>query len=164
MRQTRSNLIRGIYMKAPLAVLLLLLSVLFVPTSAQTSHEQNDLRLTVTHFEQGLQQRDISRIQNLVSPDIVVFENGQRNKGWPDFRDHHLIPEFREPAPDMKTEFVRAEVAGDMAWAYTRSDIQLQRNGKVLHAELWSIYILRKTADGWKIHVLDWSLRKIGSQ
>ena len=128
MRQTQSNLIPGIYMKAPLAVLLLHLSVLFVPTSAQTSHEQSDLRLTVTQFERGLKERDVSRIQNLVSPDIVVFENGQRNKGWPDFRDHHLIPEFREPTPAMKTEFVRSEVAGDMAWAYTRSDLQLQRN------------------------------------
>ena len=32
----------------------------------------------------------------LVSPDVVVLENGRRNDGWADFRDNHLIPEDRK--------------------------------------------------------------------
>ena len=50
----------------------------------------------------------------------MVLENGHRNDGWADFRDNHLIPEFKEPAVPSKWEFVKVVTSSEMAWGYTK--------------------------------------------
>lgn len=148
-------------MNRNIRVLLVLLSAAFAFTSTPEGRSQDQVHATITRFEQGLEKRNLSQIASVVAPDIVVFENGGRNTGWIDFRDHHLIPEFHDPAPQMKTEFVKAEISGNMAWAYTRSELTEEKAGKPLKLLLWSIYVLQKDAHSWKIHMLDWSIRRI---
>ena len=150
-------------MKRRRKFLLSLLSAAYSCAFPLAAHSQNDLRSTITQFEEAVQKRNLSQIEKLVAPDIVVFENGERNNGWPDFRDHHLIPEFREPAPFTKTEFLRSEVSDNMAWAYTRSELKLEKDGKPISIVLWSMYVLQRDSQRWKIHALNWSIRRTTS-
>lgn len=132
----------------------------FVMAHEGSHDEDSAVRATVKQFEDGLNARDLKKIEAVVAEDMVAFENGHRNANWADFRDHHLLPEMKEPAPPSKTEMIKVKVAGTMAWAYSRTDMELTRkSGEKAKAELWSIYILEKRDKSWKIVVLDWSMR-----
>jgi ketosteroid isomerase-like protein len=112
----------------------------------------------INQFQQGVAARDLAAVEKLVDPAIVVFENGHRNDGWPDFRDKHLKPEFEEPAPQSKWELVRIEATPEMAWGYTKQIVPVTRkSGEKLELLVWSVYVLRKTT-GWKIVSLSWSI------
>jgi ketosteroid isomerase-like protein len=91
---------------------------------------------------------------------LVVFENGHRNDGWKDFRDNHLLPEMKEPAPPSRSEIIRIAATQDMGWGYTKTEMTLtRRTGEKAEATLWSVYVLEKRNGSWKIVLLDWSMR-----
>ena len=126
--------------------------------SAREKAPEAEVRTVVEQFEQGLVQRDLTQIEPLMAADMVAFENGHRNDGWQDFRDNHLVPEMKEPAPPSKTEVIRVVVTPQMGWAYTRTDLTLTRkSGEKVEARLWTVYVLEKRGEQWKIVVLDWS-------
>ncbi len=127
---------------------------------AQSSSPEDEVRNVIQRFEQGLAERDLSKIEPLMAADMVAFENGHRNDGWADFRDHHLVPEMKEPVPPSKSEVVRIAATAQMGWGYTRTDMTLTRkNGQKVQAVLWSVYVVEKRAEGWKLAMLDWSFR-----
>src|SRR4051812_44592015 len=108
-----------------------------LPGGAQAKAER-DVRTTLSTFEQGLQERKLPLIEKVVAEDIVVLENGERNDGWADFRDNHLVPEMQEPAPAAKPELMRLTVKGDMAWAYSKTTFQSVRRGVKKEVVVWS--------------------------
>ena len=125
---------------------------------AQTTEVEGVIR----QFHQALERHDVAAIQALVSPDVVVLENGHRNDGWADFRDNHLIPEFKEPAAPSKWEFVKVAAGSEMAWAYTKETISATgKEGKPVGYLIWSAYVLQKAGPAWKVVLLDWSVRRV---
>ncbi len=83
-------------MKKRVGLALLFLCCCTSPTAfAQTDSDDIQVRKLINEFESALARKDIAAVGSLVSPQIVVFENGYRNDGWQDFRDNHLIPEFK---------------------------------------------------------------------
>lgn len=142
-----------------ICIFVLLLSSLL---SAQSRGGEAEVRKVVDQFEAGLKQRDLSKIEPLMAADLVALENGHRNDGWVDFRDHHLVPEMKEPAPESKTEVLRVKASQDMAWAYTKTEMQMAgKDGDKINLLLWSTYILEKRGKEWKIVLLDWSMRRL---
>jgi uncharacterized protein (TIGR02246 family) len=117
---------------------------------------------TITRFERAVQARNLAGVAAVVADDIVVFENGHRNDGWSDFRDNHLVPEMKEPAPPMSSQLVKVVANPAMAWAYTRTEMLAGPKGaqKASHL-LWSVYVLEKREGAWKITMLDWSIAKL---
>ena len=145
--------------KVVLALLMasLMGSVAFAQYTTSSSAEDG-VRKTVQQFEQGISQRDPKKIEGVVAEDLVVLENGHRNDGWADFRDHHLLPEMKEPAPPSKTELVKVKATDQIGWAYTKTEMKLTRkSGERVDARLWSVYVLEKRQGNWKIVLLDWS-------
>ena len=126
----------------------------------QSPSPEDEVRKVIQRFEQGLAERNVAKLEPLVAPDLVVLENGGRNDGWMDFRDHHLIPEFQEPAPPSKTVIVKIKATPQMGWGYTRTDMTLTRkSGQKAEAVLWSVYVAEKRPEGWKLVLLDWSFK-----
>ena len=137
----------------------LLLCVGGLTAFAQLNPDEAEVRKVIADFESALQKKDIVKIGDLVSTHIVVFENGYRNDGWEDFRDHHLIPEFKQPSSQYTTTVVKVDVSPSMAWGYSSMKrVQLQKNdGK---PDVWTSYVLRKEDGKWKIVVLNWSVKR----
>jgi hypothetical protein len=99
----------------------------------------------------------------LVSPEIVVLENGHRNQGWVDFRDNHLVPEFKEPPAPSKWEFERVVTGSEMSWGYTKQTIEATgKDGTHVGYQIWSVYVLQKIGSTRKVVLLDWSVRRLG--
>lgn len=145
--------------------LILLLS--FAATSAASyaaDRGDNGVKSVIQQFQQALESHDVAAIGALVSPDVVVLENGHRNQGWVDFRDNHLIPEFKEPAAPSKWEFVKVVTGSEMAWGYTKQTIdQTGKDGKHVAYLVWSAYVLQKIGPTWKVVLLNWSVTQLGA-
>lgn len=139
-------------------VLLLVLLTGGAGLSAQTERVPHPAQVAVERFEKALEQRDLAAIEALMDPGMVAFENGHRNDSWADFRDNHLKPEMQEPAPAMERKLMQFTAGEELAWAYTRANFTSAR-GRAY--ELWSVYVLGKRRDGWKIVMLDWSMRAL---
>ena len=121
---------------------------------------EGEVRSVISQFEAALQRHDLQGIEAVVSPDIVVFENGHRNDGWQDFRDHHLLPEFRVSSTPYKTDIVRIEVTPSLAWGYSRMNRAYPPKRDNI-PDVWTMYILRRETARWRIAMLDWSVRRV---
>ena len=97
-------------------LLVAVLAVVSVIAAAQAEADQTEVRSVITEFEKALQTRSIEKIESLVSADVVVFENGYRNDGWSDFRDRHLVPQFKASPTQYTSEIVKIDVGPSMAW------------------------------------------------
>ena len=147
-------------MKRFLSLLLLLAATSTAVLAADPA--DSEVKNVIEKFQQAIERHDVTAIGILVSPDIVVLENGHRNDGWADFRDNHLVPEFKEPADPSKWEFVKVAVSSEMAWGYTKQTIDTTgKDGKHAGYLVWSAYVLRKSGTAWKVVLLDWSVRRL---
>jgi len=127
---------------------------------AQTDSDETQVRKLINEFESALARKDIAKIGGFASPQIVVFENGYRNDGWQDFRDNHLIPEFRHAASQYSTTVIKVDVSPSMAWAYSSMKrVQLQKTDA--QPDVWTSYILRKEDGKWTIISLTWRVRRM---
>jgi ketosteroid isomerase-like protein len=141
-----------------------LLLVALATTVFAATPDDAGVKGVIQQFQQALERRDVAAIEALVSPDVVVLENGHRNQGWADFRDNHLIPEFKEPAAPSKWEFVKVVTSHEMAWGYTKQVIDVTgKDGKHTGYQVWSLYVLQKIGPAWKVALLDWSIRHLGT-
>jgi ketosteroid isomerase-like protein len=142
--------------------LALFLAVVSAAMLATDGAETTEVKGVIQQFHQALDRHDVAAIEVLVSADVVVLENGHRNDGWPDFRDNHLIPEFKEPATPSKWEFVKVVASSGMAWGYTKQTISATgKDGKPAGYLVWSAYVLQKAGPVWKVVLLDWSVRRL---
>lgn len=96
--------------------LIVALALLCAPVFAADDNEKEARRI-ITEFQQGLAAHDVTKIEPLVAADMVAFENGHRNHSWQDFRDNHLLPEFKGPVRPMEWEFIKVVATQEMAWA-----------------------------------------------
>ena len=142
-------------------MLVVVLAAVGVTAAAQTEADQTEVRSVVSEFEKALQTRSIEKIESLVSADVAVFENGYRNDGWADFRDRHLVPQFKASPSQYKSEIVKIDVAPAMAWGYSRMSRAIIHDGDK-RPDVWAIYILKKEANKWRIVELSWSVRRVG--
>ena len=140
-------------------LVILISTVVFAADSDNT-----EVKAVIQKFQEAVERHDVAAVGALVAPDIVVLENGHRNEGWADFRDNHLVPEFKEPAEPSKWEFVRVVAGSDMAWGYTRETIDVTgKDGKHTGYLVWSAYVLQKSGPIWKVVLLNWSVRRLGA-
>ena len=149
-------------MQKPVAVTVVTLALALGLGASQIQgpSPEDEVRSVIQRFEQGLAERNVAKLEPLVASDLVVLENGGRNDGWTDFRDHHLIPEFQEPASPSKTAIAKIVATPQMGWGYTRTDMTLTRkSGQKAEAVLWTVYVVEKRAEGWKLVLLDWSFK-----
>lgn len=127
--------------------------------------ENTEVKAVIQRFQEAVERHDVAAVGALVAPDVVVLENGHRNDGWADFRDNHLVPEFKEPAEPSKWEFVKVVAGSDMAWGYTKQTINVTgKDGKRAGYLVWSAYVLQKAGSSWKVVLLDWSVRRLGAE
>ena len=141
--------------------LIVALALLCAPVVAADDNEKEARRI-ITEFQEGLAAHDVTKIEPLVAADMVAFENGHRNHSWQDFRDNHLLPEFKGPVRPMEWEFIKVVATQQMVWGYTQSTFtSTRRNGDKVDLQLWSIYVLEKRDGQWKVTVLDWSLGRV---
>jgi ketosteroid isomerase-like protein len=92
----------------------------------------------VTQLIQALfaaaERGDLTALDSIYAGDsLLVIEGAGINRGWTDYRDHHLAPELKEFQNFRYRPFeIESRVSGNMAWATFRYALSADRpSGKV---------------------------------
>ncbi len=77
------------------------------------------------------ERQDIAALDTLYAGDsLTVIEGAGINRGWADYRDHHLVPELREmKGLQYRPEEIVVHPRGDIAWAMFRYTLVAESGG-----------------------------------
>ena len=107
------------------------------PTGTTASAPRNDeARATAVlrALFAAAERNDLKALDTLYAGDsLTVVEGAGINRGWSDYRDHHLAPELKE----MKNFYYRPEdiemhVSGNLAWAIFRYNLKGEMGARAL--------------------------------
>lgn len=97
------------------------------PSRAGSGDSTNVVRTLIALFAAG-ERGDLAALDTLYAgEDLTVVEGAGINRGWKDYRDHHLAPELKEMVGFEYRPFeIQAYVRGSMAWAIYRYSLRAQ--------------------------------------
>ncbi|REJ76283.1 MAG: DUF4440 domain-containing protein [Acidobacteria bacterium] len=131
-------------------------SLVVVSKSATpTPDSDKDAVLKVLMLEaESIEKNDIDSLNKIWSPDdsVLIFENGGIDKGWKNYRDHHLAPELRA---FKNTKFSISDavvsVDHDTAWATYRYSLDADYKERKIESKGLGTMVFEKTNGKWLI-------------
>ncbi|MBI2407591.1 MAG: nuclear transport factor 2 family protein [Gemmatimonadetes bacterium] len=99
------------------------------------------------------EQGNLAALDTLYAGDsLIIIEGTGVNRGWADYRDHHLAPELRE----MKNLAYRpadleVHVAGNIAWVSFRYSLHANLNDRAVDSVGRGTAILERQATRWVV-------------
>ena len=140
----------------------LIAGVLAPAAQAQTQDEEQVIRV-VEALASLSQAKNVAGLDTLYAADawVRVIEGAGVNKGWVDYRDHHLGPELKE-MENFKYRYyeVEPQVRGNVAWASFRYDLAADTPRGHAEAEGRGTAVLEKRNGRWMIVHLHTSGRR----
>lgn len=99
------------------------------------------------------ERNDLRALDTLYAGDsLTVVEGAGINRGWADYRDHHLAPEMKEMKNFRYRPFeVEARVSGPLAWSMFRYALQADVDGKPIDVVGRGTAILERRGDRWVV-------------
>ena len=118
--------------------------------------DADDIVRWLASYDRALVAKDLDRLASFYHPDVTIFEGGGVNRGWTDYRDHHLAPELAElEGLDFAHADVKPHVLGpDGRTAYVTSEYRLKARVKerdVDAAGLETLVLLKGDDGAWRI-------------
>ena len=113
----------------------------------------------VTQFHQALKRGDEAQVNNLLTEDVVIVENGKINRSRYEYIKQHM-KEDMEALNASKTVFheLSIKVNGSTAIATVRKKIIEAERGEELDMHNMETMVLNKQSNGlWKIRYIHWS-------
>lgn len=82
----------------------------------------------------AVERADMAALDTLYAGDsLTVFESAGINRGWKDYRDHHLAPELKEMAGfKYRPIEIMTRVQGNLAWATVSYGLQAKEGGRTI--------------------------------
>lgn len=126
--------------------------------------DEQAVKAVLAAYQEGLEGLDVGGLVRLFTADSQIFESGGVEGTFAHYLEHHIGPELAEFSEfsfrDHKTE-VRLD--GPFAFA-TESyvyRIVLKSDGRVIERRGVATSVLKKTSEGWKIHISHSSSRNL---
>lgn len=116
---------------------------------------------TVRAWFAAAERGDLAALDTLYAGDsLIVIEGAGINRGWADFRDHHLAPELKtfrnfryRPAE------IEARVSGDIAWATFRYALMADLPDRQVDVVGRGTAILERHGERWIIRLTNTASR-----
>ena len=136
------------------AALLLVAGV--VAAGAVQSSDADDVADALNAYAAAITAMDIEAVGEQVTEDLLIFEGAGVNRGWADYRDHHLGRELEMfDAIDYKFSDIEAEARGNLAWANFRYSVHIEMPERVSDSGGVGTAVLVKGDDGrWRLRHL----------
>ena len=158
------------------AILLLLLGVVAtaqVREKATPATREQEVRDLLEKYNLAYQQKDVEAISKLVATDLTAFAAGKVFKSWEEYRDNFLHAALARTMPASTWGIEKVVTSPEMAWAYTRTEYQVKRQGQQIEADLYQVFIVQKPGEAgksktrsampeWKIEVIDSTFHAAG--
>lgn len=150
-------------MRIMLLVLLILGSAAWLtptPASAQRAQPAGEaagaeaaVRSTLEALFRAAERGDLAALDTLYAGDsLTVVEGVGINRGWADYRDHHLAPELKEFQEfRYRPTEIEAHVSGDLAWALYRYTLQARVGERTIDNVGRGTAILERRGNRWVV-------------
>ena len=119
--------------------------------SAQRATGDPEVAAAVRALFAAAERNDLAALDTLYAGDsLTVVEGAGINRGWADYRDHHLAPEMKEMKNFRYRPFeIEARRSGTIAWAIFRYALQAEVDGKVIDNVGRGTAILERRGARW---------------
>lgn len=99
------------------------------------------------------ERNDMAALDSLYAGDsLTVVEGAGINRGWADYREHHLAPELKEMKNFQYTPSdIEVHVAGDVAWALFRYSLKAEMGGKAVDQVGRGTAVLERRGSRWVV-------------
>jgi len=122
--------------------------------------EATDAAGVVDAFHAALKAGDTAAGLALMAPDVMIFEEGGAERSRDEYASHHLSSDAAFAAASEATVARRSGWAeGDVAWITSEGRTTGQFNGRAVDRLTTETMVLKRHADGWRIHHIHWSSR-----
>jgi len=114
----------------------------------------------VDAFHAALKAGDTAAALTFLVPDVMIFEEGGAERSRDEYASHHLGSDAAFAAASEAMVTRRSGWAdGDVAWVTTEGRTTGQFNGRAVDRLTTETMVLKRHADGWRIHHIHWSSR-----
>lgn len=122
--------------------------------------EATDAATTVDAFHAALKAGDTAAALTFLAPDVMIFEEGSAERSRDEYASHHLSSDAAFAAASEATMARRSGWAdGHVAWITSEGRTTGQFNGRAVDRLTTETMVLKRHADGWRIHHIHWSSR-----
>lgn len=119
-----------------------------------------DAASAVDAFHAALKTGNTAAALALLAPDVMIFEEGGAERSREEYASHHLGSDAAFAAASEATVARRSGWAdGDIAWITSEGRTTGQFNGRAVDRLTTETMVLKRHADGWRIHHIHWSSR-----
>ncbi|MGI8547513.1 MAG: YybH family protein [Gemmatimonadaceae bacterium] len=89
------------------------------------------MRAVIQAVFRAAERQDVAALDTLYAGDsLTVIEGAGINRGWADYRDHHLVPELREmKGLEYRPDEIVVHMRGDLAWSLFHYTLVVQSAG-----------------------------------
>lgn len=130
------------------------------PAASALSAEAVDAAAVVDTFHAALKRGDTATALALLAPEVMIFEEGGAERSRAEYESHHLGADAAFAAASESTVARRSGRAdGDIAWITSEGRTTGQFNGRTVDRLTVETMVLKRHADGWRIHHIHWSSR-----
>lgn len=90
--------------------------------SHATPNDSTSVVSVITALFSAAERGDLTALDSIYAgEDLTIIEGAGINRGWKDYRDHHLAPELKEMSGFEYRPFeIQARTSGSLAWAIFR--------------------------------------------
>lgn len=128
-------------------------------TAGGVSSEAAEAASVVDAFHAALKAGDTSAALLLLAPDVMIFEEGGAERSRDEYASHHLASDAFAAASDAAVSRRSGWADGDVAWITSEGRTTGQFNGRAVDRLTTETMVLKRHADGWRIHHIHWSSR-----
>lgn len=117
------------------------------------SAEERQVAAAIEALFAAAERNDMAALDSLYAGnDLTVIESTGINRGWADYRDHHLAPEMKEMKGFRYRPFeIEPHVSGALAWAIFRYNLRAETGEKILDLVGRGTAILEKRGNRWVV-------------
>ena len=120
--------------------------------------EGSGLEAVADQFHTALSDGDVATINELLDPNVLIFESGGVESSREEYASHHMHSDMKFIA-GMDREIISRQVTQDEAMAVVSTSSKLVGSYQDNQLDLASTetLVLKKGDHGWRIHHIHWS-------
>jgi len=122
-------------------------------TSATSNSEAIRVSTTLQALFTASERSDMLALDSLYAGDsLTIFEGTGVNRGWTDYREHHLGPELKEMKNlQYRPSDLDVHVVGNSAWVLFRYTLKADVNGRAADVVGLGTAILERRGASWVV-------------
>lgn len=149
----RMFLLIGVTLLTPLATSVMHAQAAHDHAAMTRRTDAGNVAAVVRALFSAAERNDLAALDSLYAGDsLTVVEGAGINRGWADYRDHHLAPELKEMKNfQYAPSDIEVHVAGDLAWALFRYSLKAEMGGKAVDQVGRGTAVLERRGSRWVV-------------